>query len=135
MYVCIKLIRLFFYLDGSAAIQYFVIDSRTGVIRIRERIDLESSTINRLGSLLEFSVRAIEIGDKTSYETTRVIVSIIDINDNVPKFNKNAYHMSLLPKSPVALTLTLQESDIDSIHVLDPDKVSNHILLIIFKYL
>lgn len=113
------------WLDGSPAINYFKIDSRTGVVSVRQRIDLESLEVgNRLGGLFEFSVRAIEVGDENSTCTSRVIVSISDINDNEPKFNKNSFHLNLLPSQTYAgSSLALIDLDIDSIRVKDPDKV------------
>lgn len=105
---------------------YFAIDPRTGVIVIKERIDLESSEIGgKLGGLLEFSVRASEVGDENSTRTTRVIVSVSDINDNEPKFNKDQFGLNLLPSQTNAGTsLALIETDVDSIRVYDPDKAT-----------
>lgn len=110
-------------LDDSPAIKYFEIDSNSGAISISESIDLESIEITKLGGLLEFAVKAVEIGDELSFKTTRVIVSITDINDNTPTFNKNSFHLNLLPQSNAGSTLTLVENDIDSIRVFDYDKV------------
>lgn len=109
------------------AVNYFSIDSRTGVISVRQRIDLESAEVgSRLGGLLEFSVRAIEVGDENATSSTsRVIVSVSDINDNEPVFNKRSFRLNLLPSQTNAgSTLTLIDLDIDSIRVYDPDKVS-----------
>lgn len=89
-------------------------------------IDLESAEIGaRLGGLLEFAIRAIEVGEENSTQTTQVVVSVIDINDNQPKFNKDLYRLNLLPSQTNAgSTLALIEPEIDSIRVSDPDKVN-----------
>lgn len=115
-------------------------DSRTGVVRVRERIDLESAEIGgKLGGLLEFSVRAVEMGDESSTRSTRVIVSVSDINDNEPKFNKDLIHLNLLPtQTSAGSTLALTDDDIDSIRVHDPDKARSklptNLILTLFSH-
>lgn len=113
----------FYFLQDSMESEYFEIDSLSGVITIKKRIDLESSEITKLGGLLEFNVVAFEIGDESSFQKTKVTVAILDINDNSPKFNKNAYNLIISPKSPDGTSLTLTDNEIDSIHVFDLDKV------------
>lgn len=118
-----------YFIDSSTAIKYFSIDSHTGIVKIKKRIDLESSEVGgKLGGLFEFTVRAIEIGDENSTRTTQVIVSISDINDNEPRFSKPLIHLNLLPtQASAGSTLTLVEDDIDSIRAFDPDKVKKYL--------
>lgn len=110
-------------IEDSLEASYFTIESLTGIIRIKKQIDLESNDIIKLGGLLEFNVMAIEIGDENSYEHTKVTVAIQDINDNSPKFNKNSYDLIISPKSTIGTSLSLIDSEVDSIHVFDMDKV------------
>ncbi len=110
--------------DNSNAADYFSIDSLTGVLTIKQRIDLESEEISRMGGLLEFKVEAFEIGDENSIEQTQIIISINDINDNQPKFNKESFELNISPRSTVGTSLTLLDSNTDSIRVTDFDKVS-----------
>lgn len=77
-----------------------------------------------MGGLLEFKVEAFEIGDENSIEQTQIIISINDINDNQPKFNKESFELNISPRSTVGTSLTLLDSNTDSIRVTDFDKVS-----------
>ena len=104
---------------------YFQIDPISGIISIKKLIDLESEEISKLGGLLEFKIEASEIGDEASTQQTYVTVAVSDINDNEPKFNKEAFELSISPKSAVGTSLTLLKSGIDSIHVFDFDKGIN----------
>jgi hypothetical protein len=110
--------------ENSNAADYFSIDSLSGTLTIKHRIDLESEEISQMGGLLEFKVEASEIGDETSTEQTQIIVSINDINDNQPKFNRESFELSLSPRSTVGTSLTLTDPNTDSIRVTDFDKVS-----------
>ena len=73
--------------------------------------------------MLEFKVEATEIGDESSTEKTQIIVSISDINDNQPKFNRDAFELNISPRSTSGTSLTLNDAYTDSIHVSDFDKV------------
>ena len=109
--------------ENSNAADFFEIDSLTGILTIKRRIDLESEEISRVGGLLEFKVEATEIGDESSTEKTQIIVSISDINDNQPKFNRDAFELNISPRSTSGTSLTLNDAYTDSIHVSDFDKV------------
>ncbi|CAF0900840.1 unnamed protein product [Brachionus calyciflorus] len=104
---------------------YFTINSQTGLISVNKIIDLESDDLIKSGGLLEINVMATEIGDESSFETTKVTIAVLDINDNDPKFNKKSYNLSISPKCVEGTSLTLVENDIETIHVYDPDKGSN----------
>lgn len=105
--------------DNPAA-EYFKLDSSTGILSIRNRIDLESKAISQLGGLLEFKVVAYEIGDENSVAQTQVTVAIVDLNDNNPTFDSSVYNLKISPYSVEGTSLTLIK---DSIHIFDLDKV------------
>ncbi|RNA00245.1 cadherin-23 [Brachionus plicatilis] len=103
----------------------FRINSETGLININNRIDLESNDLIKSGGLIEIEIKAFEIGDENSFEIAKVTVSVLDVNDNAPIFNKKAYNFKVSPKSIEGTPLVLSDNDIETIHVYDPDKGIN----------
>lgn len=101
----------------------FRINSETGLVTINNRIDLESTELTKSGGLVEIEIKAIEIGEENSFEIVKVTVSVLDVNDNAPCFNKKIYNLKISPKSAEGTPLVLNEIDIETIHVFDPDKV------------
>jgi len=120
--------------ENSNAADYFSIDSLSGILILKQRIDLESEEISQMGGLLEFKVEASEIENETSSEQTQIIVSINDINDNQPKFNRESFELSLSPRSTVGTSLTLKDPNTDSIRVTDFDKVSTPFLFLFLSW-
>lgn len=112
----------------------FGINSETGLVTINKRIDLESSQLAKSGGLIELEIKAIEIGEENSFEIVKVTVSVLDINDNAPSFNRKAYNLRISPKSAEGTPLVLNDVDIETIHVFDPDKVKYQILIFILKF-
>lgn len=68
---------------------WFEIDSDTGLITSADVIDCEIS------SKPEFTVVARDKGEQAMSSTAKVIISIIDFNDNAPIFDKNIYNVSV----------------------------------------
>ncbi len=112
-----------FGLPTQNAWSFFQIHHLSGVITIRKRIDLESEEISHLGGLLEFWVMAFEINDENSQQKVKIVVKINDINDNEPKFNHESYTFVVSSKATIGSSINLVNSEIDSIHVKDTDKV------------
>jgi hypothetical protein len=108
-------------LENSSSAQYFSIDKYTGELRIRKRIDRESSDINDLGDLLEFTVVAREVEDESSKSEVQVTVAVIDINDNDPVFEQKMYNLTVTPKTVVGTPVTIL--NVESINIQDLDKV------------
>ena len=108
--------------DNNPAADYFEINSQTGYLTVKKRIDLESREIIMMGGLLEFKIIAYEIDDESSTAQAQVTVAIVDRNDNKPEFDSKAYNLRISPNSMAGTSLTLMK---DSIHIFDLDKVNN----------
>ena len=67
---------------GSRDAAFFRIDSNTGVINTRRRLDRESQELYHL------QVEARDKGTPSLSSTTRVTVIVEDVNDNAPVFRK-----------------------------------------------
>jgi len=107
--------------DNPAA-DYFELDSVTGVLTVSKRIDLEAKDISQMSGLLEFQVVAYELNDESSQTIAQVTVAIVDLNDNVPRFDSDVYQLSVSPLSAAGSSLNI---DTGSIHVVDLDKGVN----------
>ncbi|XP_029446778.1 cadherin-19 [Rhinatrema bivittatum] len=76
---------------------YFSVESKTGIIKMVSQMDRETNdqhlvvvqARDMVGLTGEFSA------------TTTVTVNLLDINDNVPKFQQRLYHLSVLESTPV----------------------------------
>ncbi|XP_034484268.1 fat-like cadherin-related tumor suppressor homolog [Drosophila innubila] len=92
---------------------YFDIDPHTGVLRTTERrLDRE----NQAEHILEVSIS--DNGNPILTSTTRVVVSVLDINDNSPIFDQRVY------KVQVPSTIHVNES-IFQVHAIDNDDGEN----------
>ncbi|XP_062134609.1 LOW QUALITY PROTEIN: fat-like cadherin-related tumor suppressor homolog [Drosophila sulfurigaster albostrigata] len=92
---------------------YFDMDPHTGILRTTERrLDRE----NQAEHILEVSIS--DNGSPSLTSTTRVVVSVLDINDNSPVFDQRVY------KIQVPSTLKVNES-IFQVHAIDNDEGEN----------
>lgn len=66
----------------------------TGIVRTSQVIDYEET------KQLEFTVVAYDSGVPQLSATTKVIVTVININDQDPKFEKELYNASVKENSP-----------------------------------
>ncbi|EDW19762.2 fat-like cadherin-related tumor suppressor homolog isoform X3 [Drosophila mojavensis] len=94
-------------------IGYFSIEPHTGILRTTERkLDRE----NQAEHILEISIS--DNGSPILTSTTRVVVSVLDINDNSPVFDQRVY------KVQVPSTTHINES-IFQVHAIDNDDGEN----------
>ncbi|XP_068148588.1 LOW QUALITY PROTEIN: fat-like cadherin-related tumor suppressor homolog [Drosophila tropicalis] len=92
---------------------YFEINSVTGVIKTTARkLDRE----NQAEHILEVTIS--DNGSPVLASTTRIVVNVLDINDNSPEFDQRAY------KIQVPSTATANES-IFQVHAIDIDDGEN----------
>ncbi|KAL7731596.1 hypothetical protein ACLKA6_017535 [Drosophila palustris] len=92
---------------------YFDIDPHTGVLKTTERkLDRE----NQAEHILEVSIS--DNGNPVLMSTTRVVISVLDINDNSPVFDQRVY------KIQVPSTIHVNES-IFQVHAIDNDDGEN----------
>lgn len=89
---------------------YFTIDAATGNIRSTGMIDRESL----LSNSIMFTVIAADGGQPPLSSTADVTVTILDQNDNPPRFSRDQYLIYVSPTQPTGATIeTLSASDLD----------------------
>jgi len=87
----------------------FEIDSSTGDLSVASPLDFETTTQYHL------TVRAQDSGIPPSANTTNVVVRVVDVNDNVPRFYTPIYQSSVAEDVPVGTTVVrVQAYDADS---------------------
>jgi hypothetical protein len=92
---------------------HFDVDRRTGRVQLRRRLDRETASVHR------FTVLAVssEAGNHLSSSSSSadawsvaaqldVEISVVDVNDNAPTFDRAAYVCRLSPPSSTAMTTT-----------------------------
>ncbi|XP_076290426.1 cadherin 87A isoform X1 [Lasioglossum baleicum] len=80
---------------------YFNIDNVTGIVRTSQVIDYEET------KQLEFQVIAYDSGVPQLTATAKVTVTIINVNDQDPKFEKELYNASVKENSPAGTHVTV----------------------------
>ena len=87
----------------------FEIDSSTGDLSVASPLDFESTRQYHL------TVRAQDSGTPPSANTSNVVVRVVDVNDNVPRFNTPIYQSSVAEDVTVGTTVVrVQAYDADS---------------------
>lgn len=93
---------------GGNFMNTFTIDSTTGELSVAAMLDYEKMQIYRL------NVRAQDNGSPPRSNTTTVLVRVLDVNDNDPKFDMPFYQESVLENIPVGkIILRLRAYDAD----------------------
>jgi protocadherin-16/23 len=96
--------------DDLNSSELFGIFPNSGWIYLRGMLDRE--TLDRY----DLTVLASDNGTPSSTATTRVIVNIMDANDNDPKFLKNSYEFSVeenLRRGSVVGVIQAKDADLD----------------------
>ncbi|XP_001989490.2 cadherin-87A [Drosophila grimshawi] len=97
---------------------YFLLDSHSGELRTAKPLDREALTDST--GLIPLLIRARELvngvpsDDPMTSATARATVTIRDVNDSPPTFNKKEYEVSLLENTPVGTPLALDMSVSDA---------------------
>lgn len=103
---------------------YFLLDGNTGELRTAKPLDRER--LADTNGVLSLSVRARELvngavsNDEDASAQVEIFITIRDVNDEAPKFNKNEYHVTI----PENLTVGSALPDLDMI-VTDADLGNN----------
>ncbi|XP_071746088.1 LOW QUALITY PROTEIN: protocadherin-like wing polarity protein stan [Lepeophtheirus salmonis] len=103
----------------NAAIKYTIIggnndnifsaNAENGNIRVQKNLDRESEDHYKL------IVRAQDLGNPPKSNTTQVLIKLLDVNDNPPKFPSNDYYQSVaenVPKGYSVMQLTAFDPDL-----------------------
>ncbi|XP_043063016.1 fat-like cadherin-related tumor suppressor homolog isoform X2 [Drosophila yakuba] len=92
---------------------YFEIDSKTGLIKTTERkLDRE----NQAEHILEVAIS--DNGSPVLSSTSRIVVSVLDINDNGPEFDQRVYKVQVPSSAAV-------NQSIYQVHAIDSDSGEN----------
>ncbi|EFN85300.1 Cadherin-87A [Harpegnathos saltator] len=86
---------------------YFNIDNITGIVRTSQVIDYEET------KQLEFTVIAYDSGVPQLSATAKVTVTVINVNDQDPKFEKEQYNASVKENSPPGTRVTVVKATDD----------------------
>lgn len=99
---------------------YFLLDSHSGELRTAKPLDREALTDST--GLIPLLIRARELvngvpnDDPLTSATARATVTIRDVNDSPPTFNKKEYEVSLLENTPegtpLALDMSVSDADV-----------------------
>ncbi len=94
---------------GHGAGDQFLINPITGVIRANAVFDYEQQ------EQVVFTVIAYDNGDPVQSTTATVVLSILDTNDEPPKFTQDSYSFDVLENQPIGMEIGLvTASDADS---------------------
>lgn len=99
---------------------YFLLDAHSGELRTAKPLDreaLEDSTgIITLGIRARELVNGVPSDDPLTSATAKATVTIRDVNDSPPVFNRKEYAVSLLentpPGTPLALDMSVSDADV-----------------------
>ncbi|CAH1776950.1 unnamed protein product [Owenia fusiformis] len=89
----------------------FSIGSKTGVIKVSQKLDRE------LQEEYKLEVIAKDLGDQPLTSTVVVSIKLEDINDNAPEFKPSSYHVRIredLPVGSIVLTVSAHDSDLEA---------------------
>ncbi|XP_014774158.1 protocadherin-9 [Octopus bimaculoides] len=100
--------EIYYYLDSDNASD-FILDNRTGVITTNKIFDRETI------SVVQLRVLAVDCGILPLTGTGTVQLKILDVNDNVPKFQKQHYEFHTLEAQARNTTIaTVEAKDLDA---------------------
>lgn len=109
----------------SNPMDYFLVDSKSGELRTAKPLDKEE--LPEASGIIMLTVRAREVvdgvpsNDAVSSTTTKVSITIRDVNDVAPTFNQKEYYVSIPENTAVGTPLPL------NIVVDDPDVGQNSV--------
>ncbi len=99
------------YALGQDAHDQFTIDPLSGVVRANAVFDYEQT------DQVIFSVIAYDLGDPAQSTTATVVLSILDTNDEPPRFTEDSYRFNVRENQPVGIEIGMvSASDADSDH-------------------
>ena len=103
------------FLESQQFSEYFAIGS-SGVITSRQKLDREMLTqvFPPPHSLRVFEVSARDGGNPSRQSTTRINITLLDINDNAPAFADSVYETTILEEQTPPVTIfEVSATDID----------------------
>lgn len=113
----------------SNPMDYFLVDSKSGELRTAKPLDKEE--LPEASGIITIVVRARELvegvpsNDPSSSTTTKVPITIRDVNDVAPTFNQKEYYVSIPENTAVGTPLPL------NMVVEDPDVGQNSVFSLV----
>ncbi|XP_069619841.1 protocadherin alpha-4-like isoform X4 [Ranitomeya imitator] len=102
----------FSHMVSGEAKEAFMLDKYTGEIRVKGKLDFESV------NMYEIQVEAIDNGDVPHFGHCKVLVTVVDVNDNPPEMTVTSLSVPVPENSPQGTTVAI-------ISVHDKDSGSN----------
>ncbi|CAJ0943895.1 unnamed protein product [Ranitomeya imitator] len=102
----------FSHMVSGEAKEAFMLDKYTGEIRVKGKLDFESV------NMYEIQVEAIDNGDVPHFGHCKVLVTVVDVNDNPPEMTVTSLLVPVPENSPQGTTVAI-------ISVHDKDSGSN----------
>ncbi|KAL2077323.1 hypothetical protein ACEWY4_026827 [Coilia grayii] len=94
--------------------EYFSIDVHSGGDTVSAELVLQKPLDREKLAVIQLTLTALDGGKPPRSGTTKIVVSVIDVNDNIPVFSKPLYkaqiHENVLPGTSV---ITVQANDLD----------------------
>ncbi|XP_072447344.1 protocadherin gamma-A5-like [Chiloscyllium punctatum] len=87
--------------NSAKAREKFSVDSKTGEIRVRGKLDYEENTV------FEINIKAIDGGSDAMTGNCDVLVNIIDVNDNPPEVTLTTLSNTISEDAPVGTVVAL----------------------------
>ena len=86
-------------ITGGNTLDTFNIDAITGAISVQRSLNYEDHDSYRL------NIQAKDSGNPPKSNSTTLLVRVIDVNDNSPRFYTSSYHETILESSKVGFTV------------------------------
>ena len=77
----------------------FSVDPDSGWVKVTQPIDREQQ------DRYDLVIQAADAGDQRQVSTANVKVTVQDVNDNKPRFDRDTFMVNLLEKTPVGSVL------------------------------
>ncbi|XP_014770934.2 cadherin-23 [Octopus bimaculoides] len=111
----------------------FKIDAVTGWISVKSRLDRDDDTLRNTGGVYAMTVMAEEsnqvfpqLGNITA--TTLVTITVMDVNDKAPSFNREAYVASVLENMQKGMPISFSKGSIMTVYDRDEGTNSHFVL-------
>ncbi|XP_008554394.1 cadherin-89D isoform X3 [Microplitis demolitor] len=78
----------------------FQIDSTNGSIFLKRAIDLDTERLTLPNNTFTLQIHASQLDNPLKYSFAKVLIEIIDLNDNLPEFEQDHYNISIVENLP-----------------------------------
>lgn len=121
------------FVHGQTA--HFKIDPDTGWISVKSRLDRDEDTLRNTGGVYAMTVMAEEsnqifpqLGNVTA--NTLVTITVMDVNDKAPTFNRKSYVASVLENMQKGMPISFTKGNIMTVYDRDEGANSHFVLTV-----